>query len=66
MTPDGDSGSGPAPRQVAASTENRLAGLFSEFRGEAEKHGMHDQVIELSERFIARAYQRGLEDGRSA
>jgi len=47
----------PAGQPPAKSIDD----LLVEFRAEAERHGVHDQVMDLAERFIERAYQRGRE-----
>jgi lysylphosphatidylglycerol synthetase-like protein (DUF2156 family) len=46
--------------------EERIPELLVNFRQVAHSHGMHDQVLDVSETFIKQAYRRGLEDCRSA
>lgn len=53
----------PADKAAGPPAGSRIDDLIVEFRKEAERHGMHDQVIDLSERFMERAYRRGLEEG---
>lgn len=60
---EGAGGGNPQPPATdATDVENRLADLLGEFRQEADSYGMHDQVVDLSERYIERAYRRGRDD----
>jgi hypothetical protein len=54
----------PKDRTMDPEVEGRLEVLLMEFRAEAERHGMHGQVMDLCERYMARAYRRGREDCR--
>ena len=44
--------------------KNRIPEVFARFQKAAEKQGMHEQPIAVSEAHICEAYRYGLRDGQ--
>lgn len=45
--------------------DDHMSDILVRFRRQAEAHGMHEQVMALSERYMRRAFRRGHSRARS-